>query len=167
MGEGTCATERDEGFDPAPLHAVLAGHAPTADALIPVLQETQRTYGFLPEAAMRRIAAALGQPLSTVYGVATFYTQFHLVPRGRRIVRACHGTACHVKGAPEVTAVLVDELGVEIGHTADDLSVTLESVACVGCCGLAPVVLVDDEPHGGLDAKTTRKLAKSIKRGKS
>lgn len=166
MGECTCATRRDEGFDPVMLDAVLAEHTPTADSLVPMLQATQRAYGYLPEGAMRRIGAALGQPLSTVYGVATFYAQFHLTPRGRRIVRVCQGTACHVKGASEVTAELVDELGVEVGQTADDMSITLESVACVGCCGLAPVVLVDDEPHGGLDAKSTRKLAKNIKRGR-
>jgi len=166
MGECVCATRLDEGFDPTPLDAVLAQHAPTADALIPVLQATQRAYGYLPEAAIRRIASALGQPLSSVYSVVTFYAQFHLTPRGERIVRVCHGTACHVRGASEVTAQLVKELGVEVGQTADDMSVTLESVACVGCCGLAPVVLVDDELHGGLDAMSTRKLARSIKRGR-
>lgn len=166
MGECTCATGRDEGFDPAPLDAVLAEHASTADALIPLLQATQRAYGYLPEDAMRRIAVALGRPLSAVFGVATFYAQFHLTPRGRRIVRVCHGTACHVKGALAVTEALVDELGVAVGRTADDRSVTLESVACVGCCGLGPIVLVDGEPHGDLDAKSTRKLAKSIKRGR-
>lgn len=167
MGECTCASGRDDEFDPVPLDAVLAQHAATADELIPVLQATQLAYGYLPEGAIRRIGAALDQPLSTVYGVATFYAQFYLTPRGERVVRVCHGTACHVKGAPEITAVLSDELGVELGQTADDMSISFESVACVGCCGLAPVVLVDDSLHGGLDTRGARKLAVSIKRGRS
>ncbi len=167
--ECTCATQGESAFDYAPLDAVLAehglnGHGPDQSALISVLQAAQDAYGYLPKEALTRIAEKLGMPLSAVFGVATFYTQFHLEPRGERIVRICHGTACHVRGANEVTRVIEDELGVSVGTTAEDLSFTVESVACVGCCGLAPVVLVDDQTFGTLDAQSARKLASRFRR---
>jgi NADH-quinone oxidoreductase subunit E len=184
MSQHECACDAGESaFDFAPLDAVLAEHGPNPgspngdapagtgsnrgagqSALIPVLQSTQDAYGYLPEEALSRIAQKLRMPLSAVYGVATFYTQFHLEPRGRRIVRICHGTACHVRGADEVTRVIEDELGVKVGTTAEDLSFTIESVACVGCCGLAPVVLVDDQTFGGLDAQSARRIASRFHR---
>lgn len=168
--ECTCAEQSDTSFDYAPLDAVLAARGPSGSggssqsALIPVLQATQDAYGYLPKEALARIAEKLGTPLSVVFGVATFYTQFHLEPRGERIVRVCHGTACHVRGANEVTRVLEDALGVKVGETAADLSFTMESVACVGCCGLAPVVLVDEQTFGGLDAQSARHLASRFQR---
>ncbi len=167
--ECTCATQAERTFDYAPLDAVIAEHAPTGDgsaqsALIPVLQATQNAYGYLPKEALARIAEDLEMPLSAVFGVATFYAQFHLTPRGKRIVRICHGIACHVRGANEVTRVIEDAFGVKVGTTAEDLSFTIESVACVGCCGIAPVVLVDDHTFGGLDAQGARKLAARFRR---
>ena len=152
-------------IDLAPLAGVLDTYADDPGALIPVLQATQEEYGYLPEAAIREIARVRGVPLSAVYGVATFYTQFHLEPRGENMVRICHGTACHVAGAPEITRVMTDELGIHVGETTDDLKFTLESVACVGCCGLAPVMLVNDKTYGRLDVKETRKIAKSLHKG--
>lgn len=149
----------DEGFDETKLAGVLARHADDPGALIPVLQETQEACGYLPREALREIARARRTPLSHVYGVATFYSQFHLRPRGDRVVRICHGTACHVRGAPEVTRVVTEELGVKIGETTDDFAFTLRSVACVGCCGLAPVMLVDDQTFGQLDVSETRRIA--------
>lgn len=162
----TCGCEHthDEDFDYAPVACILDEHEPVPASLIPVLQSLQAAYGFLPRPALSKTAAALGVPLSSVLGVATFYTQFCLDPRGDHIVRICHGTACHVRGAAEITRAIVAELGVALGATAEDLSVTVESVACVGCCGLAPVVLVDEQTHGGLDTKTARRLARSVKR---
>ena len=167
--ECTCGAPEDSAFDHAPLDAVLAeharnGHGPERSALIPVLQSTQNAYGYLPKEALSRIADELRMPFSEVFGVATFYSQFHLEPRGERIVRVCHGTACHVRGANDVTRVLEDALGVKVGETAADLSFTMESVACVGCCGLAPVVLVDDQTFGGLDAQSARQLASRFQR---
>lgn len=167
--ECTCEPQGDRAFDYAPLDAVFAdlglnGQRPDRGALIPVLQATQDAYGFLPREALARIAEKLQMPFSEVFGVATFYTQFHLEPRGERIVRVCHGTACHVRGANEVTRVLEDALGIRVGETAPDLSFTMESVACVGCCGLAPVVLVDDQTFGGLDAQSARQLASRFQR---
>ncbi len=131
-----------------------------------MLQETQAEYGYLPEAVMREIARARRVPLASVYGVATFYSQFRLKPQGETIYRVCHGTACHVAGASQVTAVLEEELGIAAGETADGLSATLETVACLGCCSLAPVVMIGDRTYGRLDARATRKLVKQHARSK-
>lgn len=158
-----CRGEHEQ-FDDTALVQILGEHASQRGGLVPVLQATQNAYGYLPKEALGLISDSLGLPLSEVYGVATFYAQFHLNPRGEHIIRICHGTACHVKGASEVTDVIVSELGVALGQTAEDLSYTIESVACVGCCGLAPVVLVDDETHGSMDSKKARKLASNLRR---
>lgn len=163
--EHTCHCASDaQGIDLTLLEPVLLEHAQDPGALIPLLQKAQSIYGYLPPEVLREISEKRDAPFSEVYGVATFYSQFHLEPRGRAIVRICHGTACHVAGAPEVTRALVDELGVAVGDTADDLSVTVEAVACVGCCGLAPVVVVDDHVHGKTDPAAARKLGRSIRK---
>lgn len=162
----TCACKpiSDEGFDHGPVVQILEQHQSGPGLLVSVLQGIQAAYGFLPKPALARTALALDVPLPVVLGVATFYAQFCLEPRGDHVVRICHGTACHVKGATDITRAIVSELGVALGETASDLSVTVESVACVGCCGLAPVVLVDDTTHGMLDARSARKLARGTRR---
>ena len=165
MTEHTCACEAEaEQIDLSLLEPVLAGYAGDHGALIPVLQHAQDVYGYLPREVLREIAERRQTPLSEVYGVVTFYGQFHLEPRGRTIVRICHGTACHVGGATEVTHAITDELGVELGTTSDDMNFTVEAVACVGCCGLAPVVVADGQVHGQVSAGDARKLAKKLRR---
>jgi len=159
----TCATE-ERGVDLTLLGPILAEYAQDPGALIPVLQQAQEMYGFLPREVLREVAEQRDTPFSEVYGVATFYSQFYLEPRGRTIVRICHGTACHVAGAPEVTSAIVDELGVAVGETAEDLSFTVEAVACVGCCGLAPVVVAGDQVHGQMTPLAARKLSKQLRR---
>ena len=164
MSDCTCTKDNvGPGLDRSILGEILAEHAALQASLMPVLQATQRAYGYLPEFALESIADWSGLPLAEVLGVATFYGQFHLEPRGRHIVQVCHGTACHVKGAAEVTTAIELELGVEMGQTAGDGSVTLESVSCVGCCALAPVALIDEVAHGGLDARSARRLVKSLR----
>ena len=166
MTEHTCACEREaEGVDLTLLGPVLQRHADDAGALIPVLQETQEVYGYLPRTVLEAIAHARRIPFSEVYGVTTFYTQFHLEPRGKTVVKICHGTACHVAGATEVTRAITDELMTGVGETSEDLRFTVEAVACVGCCGLAPVVVVGDETHGQLNSSSARKLGKQVYRG--
>ncbi len=165
MHRCTCADETADAVDLRPLEKVLVRHANEAGALIPVLQQAQEAYGYLPRPVLAAIADARKVPFSEVYGVATFYTQFHLEPRGKTIVKICHGTACHVAGAPEVTRAITDELQTKVGETSDDLRFTVEAVACVGCCGLAPVVVVGEETHGQLDATSARKLGKRVYRG--
>jgi len=164
MHRCTCADQSAETVDLRPLQTVLEHHADEAGALIPVLQQAQDAYGYLPRPVLSAIASARKIPLSEVYGVATFYTQFHLAPRGKTIVKICHGTACHVAGAPEVTRALTDELQTKVGETSEDLRFTVEAVACVGCCGLAPVVVVGDETHGQLDSASARSLGKRVYR---
>ncbi len=159
-----CQDESDAAkVDLTALEPILQKHADDPGALISVLQETQDAFGYLPKSALRAIASARGVPLSHVWGVATFYSQFHLRPRGRKLIRICHGTACHVRGASEVTRAVSEELGMKVGETSEDLEFTLESVACVGCCGLAPVMLVDDKTYGQLDNVSARVIAAALR----
>lgn len=132
------------------LEEVLARYAATEGALIPILQETQEIYGYLPEEAMRVIARRLKIPFSRVYGVATFYTQFHLKPRGRNIIRVCQGTACHVRGGAKLLEAISKTLGIGKNETTADGRFTLETVACLGSCGLAPVMMINEETYGRL-----------------
>ncbi|MZP29877.1 NADH-quinone oxidoreductase subunit NuoE [Heliobacterium undosum] len=132
------------------LAALLEKYREERGALIPLLQGAQEIYGYLPGAAMERIARTLRLPAAQVYGVATFYAQFHFTPRGRHVIRVCLGTACHVRGGARIFEALRRQLGVEDGGTTADLRYTLESVACIGACGLAPVIMIDDDTHGRL-----------------
>ena len=120
--------------------------------VIPVLQETQKQIGYLSREAMEAISEELSVPLAELYGVATFYAQFHLKPRGRHIIRVCRGTACHVRGRAKIMEKIMSMLGIAENGTTDDLRFTLEPVACLGCCGLAPVVMIDEDTHGRLTA---------------
>ncbi|MBP9028018.1 MAG: NADH-quinone oxidoreductase subunit NuoE [Aminivibrio sp.] len=120
--------------------------------VIPVLQETQKQIGYLSREAMEAISEELSVPLAELYGVATFYAQFHLKPRGRHIIRVCRGTACHVRGSAKIMEKIMSMLGIAENGTTDDLRFTLEPVACLGCCGLAPVVMIDEDTHGRLTA---------------
>ena len=134
----------------APVRKILDRYEKKERYLIPVLQEAQEEYGYLPEEVLKEAASGLNLSLSQVYGVVTFYSQFHQEPRGKNIVRVCIGTACHVRGGDKVLEALKDELGVDSGETTEDLKFTLESVACIGACGLAPVIMVNDDTHGRL-----------------
>ncbi len=118
--------------------------------LIPILQDVQHEFGYLPEEALLTISTELKIPKADIYGVATFYAQFHLKPRGRHIIRVCRGTACHVRGSLKIMDKVKQILDVEENDTTEDLRFTLEPVACLGACGLAPVMMVDDETHGRL-----------------
>ncbi len=122
--------------------------------LIAVLQKVQEKIGYLPEEAMRTIANRLSMSLSNVYGVASFYKHFHFKPRGKNVVKVCMGTACHVRGGKAVLTEMENKLGIKEGETTVDLSVTLETVGCVGCCALAPVATVNDQDlYGELTPK--------------
>ncbi|MDY6801841.1 MAG: NADH-quinone oxidoreductase subunit NuoE [Bacteroidota bacterium] len=132
-------------------------------SLIPILQGTQNIYGYLPESAFLKIAEVTGIELSEMYGVATFYTQFRLNPVGKHIIKVCHGTACHVQNATVISEALEDALGIKDGETTDDNLFTLESVACLGCCSLAPVMMIGDETFGKLTGSQAVKIVKEIK----
>lgn len=122
-------------------------------SLIPILQKAQEEFGYLPPEVIRKISVQTGLPLSQVYGVVTFYAQFHLEPRGKHTVKACRGTACHVRGGANVLDELKDTLGVDEGETTQDYNFTLETVACLGACALAPVVVVDGDYIGKVDTE--------------
>ncbi|AMV70877.1 NAD(P)H-dependent oxidoreductase subunit E [Desulfuromonas carbonis] len=119
-------------------------------ALMPVLQEIQEVYGYVPEPCVHLVAERLNVYSSQIYGVLTFYAQFHLEPRGKYIVRVCMGTACHVKGAGRIGDTLKDRLGVGHAETTEDLKFTAEYVACIGACGMAPVIMVNDATYGSM-----------------
>lgn len=133
-------------------------------SLIPLLQGTQDLYGYIPEDAFLKLSKEAGHRLSIMYGVATFYAQFRLAPVGKHIVKVCHGTACHVQNAKMITDTLKDILKVEDGGTTPDKLFTLESVACLGCCSLAPVMMIGDETYGKLTDKSTKKVIREIKK---
>jgi NADH-quinone oxidoreductase subunit E len=160
VGLGSQGALAEEAFDSGPLEGLLEKYRGQKGALIPLLQGTQAEYGFVPREAMTRIAEFLGEPLSSVFGVATFYAQFRLVPRGKHVIRVCHGTACHVSGAPLVSLEVERHLGIQDGENTEDMLFTLESVACLGACGMAPVMMIDERTYGKL---TPDKAVGSIK----
>ncbi len=140
------------------LEKILEKYTGKKGALIPVLQEVQELYGYLPEEAMKRVANSLKISFSQVFGVATFYAQFHLKPRGRHVIRVCSGTACHVRGSDKIIGEVEEQLGIKSGETTEDLRFTIEPVACLGACGLAPVMMIDEDSYGRL----TRNKVKGI-----
>lgn len=152
IGQSAVETVEAEVFDATPLEELLDKYQGQRGTLIPLLQGTQAAYGFVPREAMVGIATALGEPLSQVYGVATFYAQFRLVPRARNVVRVCHGTACHVSGAPLVSQEIERKLGIVDGENTEDMMFTIENVACLGACGMAPVMMINDRTYGKLTA---------------
>lgn len=132
--------------------------------LIPLLQAAQDQYSFVPESAIYRISAVTGVPASEIYGVVTFYTQFKLKPPGKHIIRVCDGTACHVNGSATVMNMLKDILGVNIDETTEDRLFTLQSVACLGCCSLAPVMMIDEETYGRLNPGTIKNIIEGYRK---
>jgi NADH:ubiquinone oxidoreductase subunit E len=148
-------------LDLSRLDEILQEHRVEEGALIPVLQEAQNIYGYLPEEVLLRIGRTLKVPMSKIYGVITFYAQFYLHPRGRHVIKSCQGTACHVRGAKGVLESLCRELKVEPGGTTEDLNFSLETVACVGTCFLGPVIMIDEDYYGKL---TPRKAAGVLKK---
>ncbi len=138
----------EEEVDLTGAHQVIDKYIDMKGALMPVLQGIQDFYGFVPEACVHLVAERLNVYSSQIYGVLTFYAQFHLKPRGRFIFRICMGTACHVKGAGRICDTITDRLGVGHAETTEDLLFTLEEVACLGACGMAPVVMVNNDTYG-------------------
>ncbi len=130
------------------LDDILLQYSQDRDNLIPILQEVQQRLGYLPQEAMERVASFLKLSASTVYGVSTFYAHFKLSPTGRRTVKVCRGTACHVRGGTLLLCEVEKRLGIKPGETSSDGEYTLETIACFGSCALAPVMVIDDSVHG-------------------
>ncbi len=135
--------------------------------LIPLLQGTQDIYGYLPKAAFAKIHRATGLELNEMYGVATFYAQFRLVPAGKHIVKMCHGTACHVQNVTAITDEILDNLQIKDGETTEDGLFTVETVACLGCCSLAPVMMIGEETYGKLTPRQAVKIIREIRRSEN
>ncbi len=141
------------------LDEILSKYSGENSNLIPILQEAQEKFGYLPLEVMQRIAKFLHLPESSVFGVSTFYAQFKLTPVGKRIVRVCRGTACHVRGGARILGEVEKQLGIKQGETSDDLENTLETIACFGSCALAPVMVVDRDVYGRM---TTTKVGQIL-----
>ncbi|MFC1924547.1 NADH-quinone oxidoreductase subunit NuoE [Chloroflexota bacterium] len=137
---------------------ILAPYEKRKDKLIPILQQVQGVYGYLPEEALAAIAKVTGLPESRVYAVASFYAQFRFIPTGKHKVMVCRGTACHVQGAKGILAETEKQLGIQEGATTEDLEYTLETVACIGCCALAPCMMIDEEVEAKLTPKKVTEL---------
>jgi len=140
------------------LDELLSRYSGERGNLIPILQEAQERFGYLPGEVMQEIAKFLSLPESTVYGVGTFYAQFKFVPTGKRIVKVCRGTACHVRGGARLLHEVEKRLGVKPGETTDDLEYTLETIACFGSCALAPVIVIDKNVYGRMTTTKVRHI---------
>jgi len=161
----THATEIDiqEDIDLGRLDPLISKYKNKKGNLIPLLQGTQNLYGYLPMAAFEKIADETGLELSDMYGVATFYAQFRLKPVGKIIIKVCHGTACHVQNANTISDALEESLKIKDGETTEDGLFTLESVACLGCCSLAPVMMVGESTFGKLTGTEAVRIIKNIR----
>jgi NADH-quinone oxidoreductase subunit E len=140
------------------LSKILSTYQGTQHELIPILQEIQAEFGYLPEEIMNKVAEFCTVAESKVFGIASFYAQFRFVPLGRTHITTCRGTACHVRGAPQVLAEVKRRLGIEEGETTPNLEYSLETVACIGCCALAPCVVI----NGKVESKMTSKKVKEL-----
>ena len=149
------------------LPALIERYPKGPESLIMVLQEIQREYNYLPCEALTKTAETLDVPLSKVFSVATFYNAFSLNPKGKRIIRVCVGTACHIRGAKLIQDQLENSLKIKAGETTKDLEFSLEVVACVGACAMAPVVIVNDKYHGTVNVNSARRLAKKKAKAKT
>jgi len=140
------------------LSRVLDTFRGVEEELIPILQDIQERFGYLPKEAMFDVSKFLGVPESRVYAVASFYAQFRFKPMGKNTVSVCRGTACHVKGAPRILDEFKRELGIDENETTEDQEYTLETVACLGCCALAPCATINDEVAANLTPKKVKAL---------
>ena len=148
------------------LDPILKSHSGSRGALIAVLQDIQAAYGYLPENALRTVSERTGRSLVDIYGIATFYRAFSLKPRGKHLICACLGTACHVRGAPAVVEELERQLGIKAGQTTADGEFTLETVNCLGACALGPVVVVDGHYHSKTKRRAVRQLIEDARSGR-
>jgi NADH:ubiquinone oxidoreductase subunit E/ferredoxin len=149
--------------DEAKVRATIEKYTGTEGAVVPVLQELNNTFHYLSEPVLRYTSGKLNMPLGTILRIATFYNAFSLKPRGKNIITVCLGTACHVKGSGDILSTLERELGLATGETTKDMLFTLDAVRCIGCCGLAPVVKVNEDIHGLMTKKKVPELISSYK----
>jgi len=135
------------------------------DELIAILQKIQQIFGYLPKPSMQRVARFFGLPESTIFGIATFYTQFKLVPTGKNVVKVCRGTACHVRGGQRILKEAKKMLGIRPGESTQDLEYCLETVACIGACALAPTMVMNQTTYGQVTPKKVAEILKDQEKG--
>ena len=145
------------------IEPVLDEYAGIKGSLITILQHTQDIYGYLPKEAIEKISEATGIATSEIMGVGTFYTQFRFQPVGKYLIMLCQGTACHVNSSELVLQTIKDELGIDDGETTDDGLFSLKCVACLGCCSLSPVMMINDNTYGSLTPDKTKKILKELR----
>ena len=145
------------------LEPVLTQYAETKGSLITILQHAQEIYGYLPQDVIRHIAARTGIKPAKIMGVATFYTQFRLQPVGKYLIMLCKGTACHVNGSDLIEKTITEALGIHDGETTEDGLFTLKNVACLGCCSLSPVMMINEETYGSLTPEKTRAILADLR----
>ncbi|MCQ2362038.1 MAG: NADH-quinone oxidoreductase subunit NuoE [Acidaminococcaceae bacterium] len=150
-------------IDVKELDEILAKYEGQKGVLIPIMQDVQNLYNYLPKAALEYVSRKLDVPMAEIYGVVTFYSLFHLNPRGKYIIRCCQGTACHVRGGASILNALEAQLGIKPGETTADGRFTLETVACLGACGLAPVMQIDEDTHGRMTAEKVKTVLAEYK----
>ena len=150
-------------IDVSLLDGVLNEYKNIPGSLITILQKTQEIYGYLPEEAIRRISDETNIPTARIMGVATFYTQFRLQPIGKYLIMLCKGTACHVNGSDLIEKTITEALGIHDGETTEDGLFTLKNVACLGCCSLSPVMMINEETYGSLTPEKTRAILAELR----
>ncbi|MDK2800963.1 MAG: NADP-reducing hydrogenase subunit HndA [Clostridiales bacterium] len=150
MSEQKCCTCTNEKEQEQKLYEVIKKYKGTKGALIPVLHEAQEIYGYLPLKVQKIISKELNVPLTEIYGVITFYTQFSLNPKGKYKIGVCLGTACYVKGAGAIIDKIKEKLGIHVGECTEDGKFSLDATRCIGACGLAPVMTINDDVYGKL-----------------
>ena len=134
--------------------------------LVPILLSVQNRFGYLPKEAVQQIADFLKMSSGQIYSVASFYSHFKLKPIGRRHITVCRGTACHIHGSPQVLEEISKVIGINEGETSDDMEYTLETVACIGCCALAPALKINEKVHGNVNPRSTKALFPAVKKGR-
>lgn len=152
------AAEQEPAVDLSLAHKIIDKYMDMPGNLMPVLQAAQDEYGYIPRVVADLIAERLNVYPSQIYGVLTFYAQFHLKPRGRFIIRVCVGTACHVQGAPRIVETFFDKLKIGHAETTPDLRFTFEKVACLGACGMAPLAMVNDSTYGSMTVQKVEEI---------
>ncbi len=153
--------------DLSSVEEIIGKYRAKKGVLIPLLQDVQAIYGYVPKEAVELISKELSIFPVEIYGVLTFYTQFYLIPRGKHTIKVCQGTACHVMGGGEILDYLSDTLGIREGETTADGIFSLERVACLGCCGMAPVIMIDDNFYGKCTIKKMDDILNNYQREKS
>jgi NADH-quinone oxidoreductase subunit E len=144
------------------IEPTLETYAEVPGSLITILQSAQEIYGYLPMDVLEYIAKRTNTPIATIVGVATFYAQFRLEPVGKYLIMLCQGTACHVNGSELISSAITDELGIEDGQTTEDGMFSLEHVACLGCCSLSPVMMINGKTYGRLTPDKAKKVLRSL-----